>query len=230
MALTPKQEKSSYLNVLSSDGSLRMVVDQDTPGAERRDWVSGDGKTSGVKYELVYQDVSGIITSVEMYEGDYGKNLIIGLTDGDEPEVKVSMSMNSPFGEEMAKKLPSIDMTKTVKIAPYAFEDEKGKTRKGVSVVQDEKKLQNFFYDFNAKENINGYPSPALKKDKKTGEDKPFSKDEWKIYFGIARQFLVDYIEEHHLKKSNNILDEEAKNRAKLDEFFPEDKDIDVKF
>lgn len=230
MALVAKKDRGTYLNVLNSDGTLRMVVDETTPGAVRRDWESGDGKTSGTKWELIFQTVSGIVSSVEMYEGDYGKNLIIGLTDGDDPEIKVSFSMNSAFGEDMAKKLPALDLTQKVELSPFSFEDDNGKTRKGVSVVQDGKKVQNYFYDFHEKKAINGFPTPAFKKDKKTGELKPFSKDEWKIYFAQVRQFLIEYIEEHHLIAPKNELDEAMEDRKKLEKYYPKAPVEDVTF
>jgi hypothetical protein len=195
--------KATYINILGSDGTLRKEVEETTPGAVKREWKSGDGKSSGVKWEHIYSELSGVISSVEIYEGDFGKNIIVGVTDGEEPEIKLSISMNSPFGEDFAKKLPNIDIKKPIIIKPYAFTDDKGKVRKGVTVMQDGNKLQNFFYDAAKKENIHEFPNPQYKFDKK-GEKKDFSKDEWKIYFALCRQFLIDYIEEHHLLKNES--------------------------
>ncbi len=197
--LKPIQEKANYVNILGSDGTLRKTVDETTPGAVRREWKSGDGKSEGVKFELIYQELSGIITSIEIYEGDFGKNIIVGVTDGKEPEIKMSVSMNSPFGEDLAKKIPNIDLQEKVIFKPYAFTDDKGKVRKGITIMQDGNKIQNFFYDIANKTNIHEYPNPEFKIDKKSGEKKPFSTDEWKIYFAQCRQFLLDYIEEHHI-------------------------------
>lgn len=201
--LTPKKEFGSFLNVLSSDGTLRMTVNEDTEGAVKREWESGDGKT-GVKWELIYQKVEGFITSIEFYDGDYGRNIIVGIDD-----LKLSLGTNTPYGEDFMKKLPNIDITKPIALSPFAFEDDKGKTRKGVSIVQDGKKVQNFFYDFAKKTNIHGYPNPEFKTDKK-GVVKPFSTDDWKLYFGTARKFLCDYIEEHHLIEAEKTAEDEA--------------------
>lgn len=230
MALTPKKEVDSFINVLGSDGSLRMTVTEGTPGAERREWKSADGTKTGVKFEMIYQDVSGFITSVDFLDGDYGKNLIIGITDEDET-LKLSLSTNSPFGEDMMKKLPALYLSTRVVIQPYAFVDDKGKTRKGLSIKQNEEKIGNFFNDPVEKKNIHGYPSPEFKKDKKTGENKPFSSDDWKLYFGIARKFLIEYIEENHLmeeaegKKISKQFDD-LTSPKKLDTIEFPDQDI----
>lgn len=204
--------KRTYLNILGSDGSLRMTTEESDPKAKRRDWKSPDGEKTGTKWERVYRDISGKVTTIEFYDGDYGKNLIIGLTDGDNDEVCVSIQTNSPFGEDMMKKIPAIDMSKSIKLAPYAFEDDNGKMRKGVTVYQandegvfdKDNKVENFFYDKTKKENLYDFPTPKFKKDKKTGENKPFSSDEWKLYFGTCRLFLIDYIEEKHLVKTEH--------------------------
>ncbi len=218
MAKTPKQEKQSFINVLSSDGTFRQVVTEDTPGAVRRDWESADGKSSGTKWELVYQDVSGQITGLSFHEGDFGKNILVEITDGDDVDV-VSLGTATPFGEDFMKKLPALDLSLPVTLAPYAFDDEKtGKTRKGVTVTQADKKIQNFFYDFAKKESINGYPVPKFKKNK-DGSDKPFSKDEWKLYFATARQFLIEYIEEHMDVKQSSAPQEDTAE-ATPDEVF----------
>lgn len=200
MALHEAREQELYLNILGSDGTLRMTVDPDTEGAVRRDWQSADGSKSGTKYEKIFSKIDGTITAIEMYDGDYGKNIILSVTDGDDTW-KISLGTGTPYGEDVMKKLPALDLKRPVSLAPYCFADDNGKTRKGVSIVQDDKKVQNFFYDFHEKKNINGYPDVKRKVDKKTGELKELSKDEWKLYFGTARQFLIEYVEEHCLFK-----------------------------
>ena len=198
MALTPKREVDSYISILGSDGTLRMTVDENTPGAIKRDWKNADGTKTGTKWELVYEDVSGFITGVEFKDGDFGSNLILTITDGDDV-LKLSLSTNSPFGEDMMKKLPAMDLTLPCVLRPYAFTDDKGKPRKGMSITQDGEKVHDFFYEVNTKTQLHGFPKPEFKKDKKTGENKPFSSDDWKLYFGMCRKFLIEYIEEHHL-------------------------------
>ena len=212
--LKPISEKATYVNILGSDGTLRKEVTETTPGAVKREWKSGDGKSSGVKWEHIYSELSGVITTVEFYSGDYGVNLIIGVTDGDEPEVRLSMSMSSSFGEDFALKLPALDIKKPVIIKPYSFVDDNGKPKKGVTVFQDGNKVQNFFYDAAKKETTHGCPVPQWKTDKKTGEKKQFTSEEWKLYFGIRRQFLIEYIEENHLLKNENAPAQISRDEA----------------
>lgn len=181
-------EDKQFVSILA-DGRLHMTVDADTEGAKRREYETSDGKT-GEKWELVFTEVSGIISEVKFFEGDYGKSLQLKIVDGDEKPVVLSLSCASNYGEDMMKKLLSIDIAKPVKIVPYAFIDEKGKNKKGVTVYQDDQKIKNFFYDEEKKENINGYPEPKKLK-------KPLSKDQWKLYFMEARLFLIEAITTH---------------------------------
>lgn len=182
-----KQEDKRFLSVLA-DGLLHMNVPEGTEGAVKRDYETSDGKT-GTKYELVYKDISGIISKINFYEGEYGTSLQLTITDGDEEPLVLSLSCSTNFGEDLLKKLPSIDLTKKVILKPYAFLDDKGKNKKGVTVIQDEIKIQNYFYNPETKININGYPEPKKSK-------KPLSKEEWKLYFGQCRVFLIDFIKE----------------------------------
>lgn len=194
MALEQK-ENTSYLSVLASAGDFRMTVPQGTEGAKRRDYETSDGKT-GSKWELAYKSIGGYITKIDFFDGDYGKNLLLtfDFKDGTET-VTVSLGTNTPFGEDMLKKLPNIDFSKEVKLTPYAFTDDKGKDRKGISVVQadcnwNDDKVPGAFYDPEKKENLLGFPEPE-------GDTTAFDTDDWKIYFTQCRKFLVKYAEEH---------------------------------
>ena len=92
------------------------------------------------------------------------------------------------------KKLPNVDLEKKVKIVPFSFTDDKKKSKKGVTVFQKDAKgetikLANYFYDAEAKKNINGYPTPKPTKKERTS-------DQWKLYYGEAREFLIEFITE----------------------------------
>lgn len=201
--LYEQQERGIYLNILMSDGTFRQTVTEDTPGAVRRDWQSKDGKTSGTKWEKIYPAVDGTISGITFYEGEYGKNLVITLDDGDERYV-LSIKSDSPYAEDLMKKIPNIAIADKVKFSPYSFEDEKGKLRRGITVEQNGKKVQSYFYDFHTKKACNGYPEFVYKVDRKTGKKKDVSTEEWKIYFASARLWLIEYIEEHHLMRPAN--------------------------
>lgn len=183
MALKNNSSEQKFISILS-DGKFHLTVPEGTEGAVKREYETSDG-TKGVKHELVYTEVSGLIADIKFYEGDYGKLLQITIDDdGDVVVVSVNTSQN--FGEDLLKKLPAIDRTVSVVLSPYSFTDEKGKQRKGVTVKQNDVKVENFYYDKTKKENINGYPNPDF------GKKKKISNDDWKAYFLQARIFLID--------------------------------------
>lgn len=183
------REDSTFATVLS-DGKIHINVPEGTEGAKVRKYKTSDG-TEGSKTELVYNELIGIITKVDFYEGEYGMNLQVEVTDGEEKPVVLSLATSSSYGEDMMKKLPNVDLSKRVKIVPFAFIDDKKKNKKGVTIWQHVKdgekaeKITNYFYDAEKKENVNGYPNPKKTK-------KPFTKDQWKLYFGECREFLIE--------------------------------------
>lgn len=192
---TKMEVNNEYMTILS-DGSMRLPATETTEGAIKREYETSDGKT-GTKWETVYRDLSGLITNVDFYDGEYGTLLQLTVEDGEEKTV-LSVSTSSNFGEDLMKKLPNIDMKKPVKIVPFAFEDDNGKKKKGVTVYQNDVKLENFYYDKNSKTNMYGYPNIEMKKGKK------ISSDEWKIYFTQCRVFLIEDLKKR-FKKSENI-------------------------
>ena len=182
-----------YVSILS-DASMRLPVTEDTEGAVKRDYETSDGKT-GSKFELVFTELSGKIDKVAFFDGEYAKLLqltFINPEDEEEEPLILSVSTGSTFGEDIMKKLLSIDMEKPVRFVPYSFDDEKTKkNKKGVTIYQDEEKVKNFFYDEETKKVCNGYPEVPAGHGKK-----PVSKDEWKIYFAQARLFMINTITE----------------------------------
>lgn len=189
MALKNSREEQIYASVLA-DGLIHVAVDKETPGAKLREYETSDGK-KGEKWELQYTELDGMIGKLSFFDGDFGKSLQILITDGEEKPVVLSLSTASSYGEDVLKKLPNIDQSRPVRFVPYSFE-EGGKRKKGITIWQDGKKIQNFFYDAEKKEVTNGYPTAPVPKKGKT-----ISTDEWKVYFGQARLFLVDYVTEN---------------------------------
>ena len=188
MALTNDRQNNNYVSILGSDGTFRVQVPEGTEGSVVREYELKDG-TKGSKIEQVFTTLSGKITGVGFIESEYGKNLILTITD-EAGDVKLSMSTEQNFGEDFMKKLPGLDLDQAVTLKPYAFEDDNGKTRKGITVYQDGEKMDNFFYDAEKKKNTNGYPVPEK-------DGKGFEKDDWKIYFMTARKFLINYTKEN---------------------------------
>ena len=195
--ITYDTPKGIFFSVLS-DGKFHQKVTQDTQGAVLREYETSDG-TKGTKYELVAQSISGELESLSIYEGEYGKNILVALKgEKEDMPVVVSLSAQSNYGEDFMKKLPNIDVKKEVKLVPYSFLTENGKTKKGITIYQDEVKLQDYYHEENKKtkkfDPVNGYPK--LEK----GFEK-WDSDDWKLYFGKARKVLVENFKKHELYK-----------------------------
>ncbi len=187
MALSNTRSDVKFVSILA-DGKFHLEADKGAEGAVLREYETSDKKV-GSKWEFLFDTLEGTVTSLSFREGAFANQLYLGIDD-----VVVCMGVASNYGEDVMKKIPNINFDKPITLQPYAFEDDKAKTRKGVTMTQDGKKLANYFYDATTKKNVNGYPEPA-------GDTKTYSKDQWKMYFMTARMFLVDYITKHHLKE-----------------------------
>lgn len=213
----------TFISILQSDGTFRMPakeVTADTPGAvtfvevdedefettkyfeegtQKREYKDKEG-VKHTKYELVFAEIDGMITGVELYEGKYGTNLLITL-EHDEGTDVLSFPTASNYGEDVLAKLPLIDFTKPVSFHPYRG-NFNGKDRRGTSVKQADMewaddKVPSFYkeWDNAKKETIlkNGLEkikAPTAPKGKKISSDK------WKAYFTEVRMMMIDYVEE----------------------------------
>jgi len=186
--LVSDKKSGRFISVIS-DGKFHEKVTEDTEGAVLREYELRDG-TKGSKWELVYQKVENVyITNVEFEDGDYGKNILVTLSDG-ENEIIWAQGTKTNFGEDLMKKLPAVDFAEKVSIQPYSFPSEKtGKPVRGVNIYQKSDKVLSHFWD--GEKVINGLPEV----DKE--EAKGFDSDDWISHFTTVRKFLVAYIEEH---------------------------------
>jgi len=205
-----QKDNHTYINVLASTGDFRMVVDENTEGAKLRKYETSDGK-KGEKWELAYKSIGGIIKNIEFFDGDYGRNLFLTFDfQNGEEDVVVSLGTNTPFGEDVLKKFPNIDFSEEVKLSPYSFEDENGKLRRGISIVQDGEKILGAFYDPEKKKNLLGFPEPE-------GDTSEYDKEDWIMYFTIARKFLVKYAEKN-IPKWIQVVENEKDTEEDVEE------------
>ena len=167
-----------FITVLA-DGKFHQTVQEGTEGSVVRKYEDKEG-VEKEKIELVHDSVSGLLTNIAFENGDFGTSLHVTLDD----DGIIAMSTASSFGEDFMKKLPNIDLKKEIKLAPYAFEAEDGKNRKGITVYQDNVKIESFYFDKDKKKGINGIPEAD-------GDTTKFKSDDWKLHFLVVRKFLV---------------------------------------
>lgn len=189
MTLTPVKNER-YISI-KADGRFHEKVTENTEGAVYREYELKDG-TKGGKWELLYKDISNVhIKNIRFEESEFGENILITL-EGEDGEVVLAESTSSNFGSDIMKKLPNLDFAKKVSLKPYAFEDENGKDKKGVSIFQNDK-IMDFFYDGEKK--LHGFPEWPKEDYKEMG------KDDWKMYFLQVKMFLTDYTKKHIVPK-----------------------------
>jgi len=201
MARKQATSSQNFLNILGSTGKWHLTVPLGTEGSVVRDYETSDGK-KGSKNELLFDAVGGKIIDMEIREGDYGTNIILAVMHEDGVD-HLSFATASPFGEDLMKKFPNIDLKEEVEFSPFNFIDEKGKNRRGLSVKQGENKIENYFTkevkskkgEGTIKEADHGLEKIALPKPK--GKAGKISKEQWKMYFASIREFLLDYTQEH---------------------------------
>ena len=217
------KEDKIFASILS-DGKIHVAVPEGTEGAVLRTYETSDGKT-GSKYELLYTELIGKVTKVSFRDGDYGKQFLVEVSSGNDKPTVLALSCASNYGEDLMKKILNVDMARVVKIVPFSFTDDNGKKKKGVTIYQQDPetkkavRVENYFYDKEKKENINGYPEPKKGKPTKANPDGKLTKEQWKIYFAECREFLVETITE-----KLNIEEQEDGEFAESDDF----KDFDL--
>lgn len=182
--------RGTFASILA-DGKIHITVPEGTEGSVIRKYKTSDDQ-EGEKTEMVYKDISGIITEVKFEEGKFGNQILISVIDeeaGEEEPTILCLGTASNFGEDVMKKLPLVNLKKPVKFAPFSFETDKGKKQRGVTVMQGDKKLENFFYDKESKKNLHGYPEAPKPKAGKT-----VTKVQWRKYFSDCSEWLVEYL------------------------------------
>lgn len=192
-------EKAKFFSVLA-DGKFHHSVPEGTPNAVKREYETSDGK-KGFKWDIIADSIEGTMSSISTRDGDFGKQLHIAFAPdekGTEPVV-ISLNVASNFAEDFLKKLPNINVDKPVKLVPYSFEDEKGKNKRGITVYQEDKKLQSYYHEVKKSKDgkekivaINDYPEIPK-------EAKEWESDDWKVFFVQARKFLLKQLEKHPL-------------------------------
>ena len=186
------EERGRIITILA-DCLFHETVPEGTEGAVEREYETSDGK-AGKKTELQYARVDNVfITDVKFEMGNYGENLLITLSDG-ENEITLAQAVDSSFGEDLLKKLPAIDFSEKMSLVPYKYQNKKDKTRKGVDIYQKSDKILNFFWDEATRTNLHGFPTLPEDTSK-------YTNDMWKLHFLQARIVTVEYAKANIIPK-----------------------------
>lgn len=205
--------KSEYQDfaIIIGDGSIRVQAQETDEGAILRKYKTQEG-VEKEKWEMKYKSLDGIIEQIKIVDSQFGKNLQIKI-DG----IYLSLGISSNFASDIMKKLPNINLEKKIEFCPYSFTDKTGKLRKGVTVLQDENKIENFFYDMKEKKAL--YDFPEFPKDYKK-----FDSEDWKAYFIGVSKFLQKYLTENIIPK----VEEKITKKAVINTFGGKEKELDA--
>jgi len=201
MGFVENENKNKTYAYVLSDGLIRVKSEEGVEKAIKRDYETPTGD-KGTKWELVYAKLEGFINRIGFKDNEFGKFLEVDFRnsaielDPDEKISCLSLDVTNSFAQDLMKKLPNVNLEGFVSLVPYSLESKKtGKTLKGITVYQDNKKIEGFFYDKIEKVNINGFPEVDQEK------AKTYDKDDWKIYFLSVKKFLVKYTEDNIIPK-----------------------------
>lgn len=228
--LTPEEDGGKYDYFQINRGAFTQASEEWVEGAKMRkyeitvtdektgEWV----KEERVKWEKRFKKIDGMITGLEVKEGKFGENLFLAIADVDNPEqqIKIQISVSSNYFTSFAKIAKNIDLMECVELMAYDFLDDDKKRVIWISVKQDGKKVANFYYDSEAKKNLNGLPEVDRDAaDAAKAKWEKHRKKFWKDYFTEVEFFLVDEINSIEVPDilGNNIAE------AQGDEVTPED-------
>ncbi len=200
-----------YLRIAAD--RLVKAVDKGTEGAEERAWKSPDGKT-GIAYEIVYQSWSGKILSVTTKDGKFGEECQIEFEDA-----VINLSTKSQYFQDFASKIHNGNLSEPFKFHPYSIEKEDGGFKKGISLQQNDIKLQNYFYNFEEKKNLHGFPVADEEKKKK------MKKAYWPIFFAEVAMFLVDQLKLLEFPEAKQVEADPASFESDADAMVAPDDD-----
>lgn len=194
----------------------KQKVDANTPNAVKR--LKKDNTES---WALEHDFVSGTIENI-FYKEDqqYGNSFEVVICDMG-ALYQLSLQEESRFWIDFMKKLPNVDLSKDIKITAYDFTDREGKHRAGISLLQNEQKIQSY-YETKSQSGtwtiLHGFPA---------SEGVNFKdKDELKVYFIQVKKFLRN---EFNRLFSGKFQKHEEKSDTN-DEYTPSVPDDDLPF
>lgn len=136
MALEENNSGATFLVVRS--GKLAKKVTETTEGATKVISKDDDG-TERTSYYKMFSAITGVITKVSMYKGNFGEEVKITIVDEEEICV-LSLPLKSEYGQDFLKRFPNLPSGDEVKITPVLVDatdkDDKVITNKKGEVVK----------------------------------------------------------------------------------------------
>lgn len=159
MGVTNNKPNIGFLKILQ--GTFRQEVSAGTDGS-----VSRTNKENRIVHEMVYTDLEGTITKVDLREHEeYGHQLCVDVTDGKET-FQLQLPLSSNHADVFLNKSANIDFKKPVCFSPYQFTPKgEEKEKRGMVIKQNGEKVESLW----TKENPGDVPE--LEKKKVKGKD-----------------------------------------------------------
>ena len=141
-------EKSTYLKIVgakiverlasfpTAEEASKVNVSDYGEKAHMRELKNDDGQYTKTIIERRDDWVEGVVKDIRFKDTDYGENLEILLTDGQD-DFCLQMGMNSKYAYSFLMKAKNIDFTIPVKFIPWKFKDEFG--RNGTTLLLDQR-------------------------------------------------------------------------------------------
>lgn len=214
MGLETRESGAIYLGI--AKGNITAKGKKGDEGVQTREYKDDDGNVQTI-YEYQYSKLNGIITKIVFRDGKFGEECRIHVTDVGEDYI-LTIKTDDRYFQDFAKKIPNVDLSQEVSLAPFDFEGDNGKPVRGMTIEQGGEKVLSYYYDADKKKDINGFPT-VTKADRKE-----YDSDDWKMYFIKVKKFLKKQVQ--GLDFSTTVSKPTSKSEAPV----VEDDDQDLPF
>ena len=189
MGFETEQSRATFIGIFA--GKLTIRANEGDEGA-----VSRENKNGVKVWEHHYPKFTGTLTNVECTKHEkMGYQYVISLDDVG-TTYKLSIGVESKYGDSFVCKLLSLKRGEVLTFAPYDFEKD-GKKNVGISILRDGEKIPALI----TRENPNGRPQP---------ESERLDEDDYKAYMIKVRKFYRSLVDKW---QENQIAKKEADNK-----------------
>jgi len=121
--------------------------------------IERENKNGDKVFEKHYEYLEASLDSASVVDSPYGQNIELSFNDvGD--EYTLNIGLDSRYGKDFMNKFVNVDISSPMKIKPFSFENDEGKRFTGVTIYQNNEKVEKAF----TRDNPNGMPEAVMKK------------------------------------------------------------------